>query len=142
MFAGHDWMLSMSENGESFFFFFYDFSNPDDGMRRRGDPQPRPGRPLTRDLPHGVEDFQFLRVERRHVVVLIAVGRRAKMKKKFKKRSRVPREEKPSTKTGGSCAHPSIPVTRKCRLPWILVQFTKLSMLRASTVCLVGLPVP
>lgn len=32
--------------------------------------------------------------------------------------------------------YPSIPVTRKLRLPWILVQFMKLSMLRASTVSL------
>lgn len=39
-------------------------------------------------------------------------------------------------------AYPSIPVTRKCRLPWILVQLMKLSMLWASTVSLVPLPVP
>lgn len=42
----------------------------------------------------------------------------------------------------GKCANPSMPVTRKCRLPWILVQLMKLSMLRASTVSLVPLPVP
>lgn len=35
-----------------------------------------------------------------------------------------------------------MPVSKKCRLPWILVQFMKLSMLRASTVSLLGLPVP
>lgn len=40
------------------------------------------------------------------------------------------------------CAYPLIPVTRKCKLPWILVQLMKLSMLRASTVSLVPLPVP
>lgn len=40
------------------------------------------------------------------------------------------------------CVYPLIPVTRKCRLPWILVQLMKLSMLRASTVSLVLLPVP
>lgn len=38
--------------------------------------------------------------------------------------------------------YPLIPVTRKWRLPWILVQFIKLSILRASTVCWVWVPVP
>lgn len=38
--------------------------------------------------------------------------------------------------------YPRIPVTRKCRLPWILVQLMKLSMLLASTVCLFSAPVP
>lgn len=38
--------------------------------------------------------------------------------------------------------YPLIPVTRKCRLPLIFVQLMKLSMLRASTVCLVDVPVP
>lgn len=38
--------------------------------------------------------------------------------------------------------YPRIPVTRKWRLPWILVQLTKLSMLLESTVCLCSAPVP
>lgn len=38
--------------------------------------------------------------------------------------------------------YPRIPVTRKWRLPWILVQLTKLSMLLESTVCLCCAPVP
>lgn len=43
-----------------------------------------------------------------------------------------------------SVAHkyPRIPVTRKWRLPWILVQLMKLSMLLESTVCLCSAPVP
>ena len=43
---------------------------------------------------------------------------------------------------GGCPAYPLIPVTRKWRLPWILVQFLKLSMFRASTVCRLARPVP
>lgn len=38
--------------------------------------------------------------------------------------------------------YPRIPVTRKWRLPWILVQLMKLSMLLESTVCLCSAPVP
>lgn len=38
--------------------------------------------------------------------------------------------------------YPRIPVTRKWRLPLILVQLTKLSMLLESTVCLCCAPVP
>lgn len=39
-------------------------------------------------------------------------------------------------------SYPIIPVTRKWRLPWILVQLMKLLMLLESTVCLSSAPVP
>lgn len=38
--------------------------------------------------------------------------------------------------------YPRMPVTRKWRLPRILVQLMKLSMLLESTVCLCSAPVP
>lgn len=47
------------------------------------------------------------------------------------------------SRSGGAAdSYPRIPVTRKWRLPWILVQLMKLSMLLESTVCLCSAPVP
>lgn len=46
------------------------------------------------------------------------------------------------TLQSGADSYPRIPVTRKWRLPWILVQLMKLSMLLESTVCLCSAPVP
>lgn len=109
------------------------------GVPRGGSPAP----PLTRDLPDGPEDVQLLGVQRRDV----APG--------------IPAEPEPTVGgVGWWCrglhpiapspppprpprAHPSRPVMRKSRLPRILVQLTKVSMLLESTVWyLLPAPVP
>lgn len=65
MFVGHDWILSVSANGD-----FYSSSTKLRPARTR-----KPSGPHTCNLPHGVEDLQLLWVERWHIVVLVAVER-------------------------------------------------------------------
>lgn len=67
MFAGHDWTLRMSENGE-----LQCSTKLQDVMIRYSRAVQLP---FTCNLSHSFEDFQFLRIERRHVFVFITVER-------------------------------------------------------------------
>jgi len=106
---------------------------------------------LTCYLSHSVEDLEFVGIEGWYAIVLITLRRQiTSMKHRHKylmtywmyRNLRCSLWKVIPTRTRMSCIYPFIPVTRKCRLPWILVQFMKLSMLLASTVCLFWLPVP
>lgn len=93
----------------------------------------------TCNLLHRVEYFQFFRIKCWDTIVLITLNKE-KTKSKLH-----PLHTAGCLKCccgSRSVVYPVIPVTRKCRLPWIFVQFMKLSILEASTVSLVGLPVP
>lgn len=84
-------------------------------------------------LPDGAEHLQLFGIQRWNIFELISAGNK-------KARHETNRISEIHQATAGD--YPRIPVTRKWRLPWILVQLTKLSMLLESTVCLCSGPVP